>query len=61
MIQYTRKKGDADRRKMRPSNDFQMELKKYELRFRYPEMFYRTFDGIRVMRQKERTQDVPER
>lgn len=37
------------------------QLKKYELRFRYPEMFYRTLDGIRVMRQKERTQDVPER
>lgn len=37
------------------------QLKKYELRFRYPEMFYRTFDGIRVMRQKERTHDVPAR
>ena len=37
------------------------QLKKYELRFRYPEMFYRTFDGIRVIRQKERTHDAPER
>lgn len=37
------------------------QLKKYELRFRYPEMFYRTCEGIRVTRQKERTHDAPER
>ena len=37
------------------------QLKKYELRFRYPEMFYRTCEGIRVMRQKERTHDAPAR
>ena len=28
---------------------------------RYPEKFYKTFDGIRVMRQKERPHDVLER
>ena len=30
---YTLKKGAADGREMRPSNDFQRELKKHELRF----------------------------
>ena len=37
------------------------QLKKYEQRFQYPEKFYKTFDGIRVMRQRERPHDVPER
>lgn len=37
------------------------QFEKYELRFRYPEKFYKTFDGIRVMRQKERPHDVLER